>query len=191
MGLPVPRKPHDTRSTGGVTTLASNNDTMMLTNGDQRVWFQGGKVYDEAGVELEGDKIPAWVQDEYKKTTQVSKDTHPIDGSQPSGPASRSRAAEIDDLRRRLADLERDEINATAGARVGEGERQDKSGRPLDETDEEALNAMTKDQLLSQAQDEELEGITLSMKKDEMVAAILRARAEKAQEGSGSGDEEE
>lgn len=178
--FPVPRRPHDTRVSGGVVTLAGSTETMMLTSGDQRVWLQGGRVYDEAGVDLTDTELPGWVNIEWQKLTPEMQATHPLDGSAPQGRVNIARQSKIAELRAQLAQLETDEINSGAGTKIGEGSVTGQAAQPIDETDEEHLNKLTKQQILDLAADEELEGISSKMSKEDMVAAVLEARQAKA-----------
>lgn len=172
--FPVPRKPHDTRVSGGVASVVGSVETMMLSNGDQRLWLQGGHIYDESGIDLGPDEVPGWFEEEYKKLTPLMKSTHPIDGSAPAGKANLARRNRIEELKRELESLETAEINSASSSVNLNDER------PVDETDEEFLHSQTKDQLIQIAADEDLE-VDGRLKKDDLIAAILAARAEKAE----------
>jgi hypothetical protein len=169
---------------------------MMITQGDQRIWLQGGQLMDESGQVLDPDTLPDWFKGEYEKLTERMKATHPTDGSEPAAPKDSLRRSRIDELRKELALLEEQDINSSVGARVGEGEGRTDQGsgvplrRPVDETDEEALHGMTKQEIFNISQDEELDGIDMKMTKAEMIAAVVEARGAKANvdnRGTGEG----
>jgi hypothetical protein len=178
--FPVPRRPQETATTDGVSRLVRSNETMLISHGDQRLWLQGGRIYDDAGLEISGENVPGWFQEEYKKLHPLMAETHPVDGSEPQGVANRTREQRINELRSQLADLERDQINANAPSRVGEGEGVGRE-QLVDETDEEHLDKLTKQQILQLIDDEELEvENSTKMKKEELIAAVIEARVNKS-----------
>jgi hypothetical protein len=65
--FPVPRRPQETATTDGVSRLVRSNETMLISHGDQRLWLQGGRIYDDAGLEISGENVPGWFQEEYEE----------------------------------------------------------------------------------------------------------------------------
>ena len=127
--LPVPSKPHVSKTAGGVSQITGSNETMCISNGSERLWLQEGLLLDESGNVP--DPVPGWFWQEFNKLSAAMKQRH--------GNVLKLAKGKVKDYPSSRGDLEQD--NPAPVPALKAGDDSDQGGDPsLESKEEEQLS---------------------------------------------------